>query len=114
MHEKSRKKREAPISYRPPAELREEFLARVENSGLTTCAYITRAVFGGDAPSGTRKPPVEARQLAQLLARAAVIQDQLHEISISGGDTSAILLAQAVQDLAEIRAALLKLMGRKP
>jgi len=44
MTDKNRKKREAPISYRPPAALREEFFARVEKSGLSASGFITKSI----------------------------------------------------------------------
>jgi hypothetical protein len=110
------KKRAAPISYRPPAELRDEFHARVTNSGLSTSAYITKAVFGNDAPRGARRQGIEQQALAKLLAEAARIRDELHEISIAGGDAAGntLLIETACEDLAEIRAALLLAMERKP
>jgi hypothetical protein len=115
MSKKNRTKREAPISYRPPAELREAFAARVEKSGLSTSAFITHAVFSQEAPRQSRRPPVEQKMLAQLLAQAAQIRDQLHEISLTGADDrNTVLIETAVADLAELRAALFKAMGRKP
>ena len=115
MTEKTKKGREAPISYRPPAELREAFRARVEKSGLSTNAFITKAVFGGDAPRQSRRPAIEEKLLARLLAEAAAIRGQLHEITLTGAqDRDTILLEMAASDLAEIRAALLLAMGRKP
>ena len=115
MSKKTGKKREAPISYRPPAELREEFDLRVRKSGLSTSGYITRAVFSQDAPRQSRRPPIEQKMLAQMLAQAAAIRDQLHEISLTGADErQTLLIEMAVGDLAELRAALFIAMGRKP
>jgi hypothetical protein len=115
MSKRTGKKREAPISYRPPAELREEFAARVEKSGLSTSAFITQAVFSREPPRQSRRPPVEQKMLAQLLFRAAQIRDQLHEIATTDPDEDqTMLMERAVDDLAELRAAILKGMGRKP
>lgn len=115
MSKRTGKKREAPISYRPPAELREEFAARVEKSGLSTSAFITQAVFSREPPRQSRRPPVEQKMLAQLLFRAAQIRDQLHEIAATDPDENQTqLMEQAVGELAELRAAILKGMGRKP
>ncbi|MEW8052760.1 MAG: hypothetical protein AB2809_20580 [Candidatus Thiodiazotropha sp.] len=115
MSKRTGKKREAPISYRPPAELRAEFAARVEKSGLSTSAFITQAVFSQEAPRQSRRPPVEQKMLAQLLFQAAQIRDQLHEISTTDTDANQTdLIERAVDELAELRAAILKVMGRKP
>ena len=90
MPNKNDKKRKAPISYRPPKELREEFDARVQNSGLSTNAFRTEAVFGKG-----RHRPVELEKLAVILAKAAQISDQLPEISLAGSDDSALAIESA-------------------
>jgi len=54
----TKKNREAPISYRPPETLREEFRARVEKSGLSVNAFITQAVFASPPPRQSRRPAV--------------------------------------------------------
>jgi hypothetical protein len=116
MTEKTDKKREAPISYRPPALLRDEFLRRVDASGLSANSYITKALFGAAAPRATRTPRVEKEMLATLLARSAAIRDALDEaVRVAGDDAS---LSEAVNDaceeLAIIRVALMKMMERAP
>lgn len=102
--------REPPISYRPPQELREEFFARVERSGLSACGFITRTVFGSDAPRQARRPSVQQQEIARLLAETARLHDRLQAI----GAADAALLEEAVSDLREIRAACLLAMGRAP
>ena len=116
MTDKDRKKRVAPISYRPPVELREEFQARVEKSGLSTSAFITKAIFNQVAPRQVRRPPIEKKLLAKLLAEAARIRADLHEISMCGGDDTetAHLIEQAVETLIDIRTAIMQVAGRKP
>jgi hypothetical protein len=115
MPDKEKTNRESPISYRPPKELRDEFRARVKQSGMSTSAFITNSVFSIPAPRQSRRPPVERRQLAKLLAEAAHIYDVLDEIALTDGinGNHAQLLEAACQDLAEIRTAILKLAGRK-
>ena len=90
MTEKTDKKRDAPVSYRPPAELRDEFRRRVETSGLSANAYITTAPSSTAAiPRGTRRPAVEKQMLAQLLGRSAAIRDALDNASRVAGDEAA-------------------------
>ncbi|PQO22447.1 hypothetical protein C2I36_12955 [Rhodobacteraceae bacterium WD3A24] len=101
-------KRAAPISYRPPKDREDEFRARVAASGLSVNAFLTESVFGR-----TRHRPGELKALARLLGRAAHIRDNLHEISMSAGGDDALVIEAAMDELAEIRAALLDLMGRK-
>ena len=114
MTEKPDRKRDAPISYRPPADLAAEFRRRVEASGLPVSAYITRAVFGAAIPRGTRRPPVEKQMLAQLLTRSAAIRDALDNASRVGGAGAADAMKTASEELTVIRAALMKMMEREP
>lgn len=108
-------KREAPISYRPPKELRDEFHSRVEKSGLSTTAFITKAIFNQTASRQSRRPAMEQKLLARLLNEASKIRHELHEISLSSdGESNTLLMDKAVQSLTEIRAALLKGLGRQP
>ncbi|GEP60432.1 hypothetical protein [Reyranella soli] len=104
--------REPPISYRPPQALREEFRARVEKSGLTAGAFITQSVFGGPAPRQSRRPAVEHRTVARLLAETAQVNAQLQTLAAGGHDPAA--LESAVRELREIRAACLEALGRSP
>ena len=116
MTDKTDKKRDAPVSYRPPAELRDEFLRRVEASGLPVNAYITKALFDLATPRGTRRPPVEKLMLAQLLARSAAIRDALDNAThVAGEDArTAAAVEAAVDELKIIAAALMKMMERAP
>lgn len=110
------KKKEPPISYRPPKDLRAEFYARVERSGLSTNAFITKAIFNTTTPRQTRRPPIEKQILARLLAQSARICDRLNEIAQTGDDDSrnTLIIEAAFDELTAIRAALLQAMGRKP
>lgn len=116
MTKKTDKKREAPISYRPPALLRDEFFRRVEASGVSANSYITRALFGAAAPRATRTPRVEKEMLALLLARSAAIRDALDEaVHRTPDDASASdAMKAACEELTVIRTALMKMMERAP
>lgn len=105
-------KRAAPISYRPPEALREEFCARVEKSGLSVNAFLTASVFGTSPPRQSRRPSIEHADVARLLAETALLNDRLKCLGEAGAD--AALLYEAVRDLHEIRAACLKALGRTP
>src|ERR1700676_2058530 len=96
-------KREAPISYRPPKELRAEFERRVNASGLSTSAFITKSVFGVDPPRQSRRPSIDQQAVARILAGLAGVRDQLQAIaSASGqGGASAVTVEEAVRSLTE-------------
>lgn len=103
--------REAPISYRPPHDLREQFRARVEESGLSVNGFITAAVFGDDAPKPARRTSASRADVARLLAQTAQLCELLRGLA---GDLDAAPLEEAFRDLREIRAACLKALGRSP
>ena len=114
MTEKTDKTRDSPISYRPPADLAGEFRRRVEQSGLSVNAYITRAVFNAPIPRGARKPPVEKQMLAELLARSGAIRDALDNaarLDRDNPDTAGAIKA-GVAELEIIAAGVLKLLER--
>jgi len=110
-----KRKREAPISYRPPKGLSEEFRARVRDSGLSINAYITLSVFGQAAPRSPRRPPLDQKLAAMLLSQAARLNSRLDEAAPASGDTNrAALLAECRSELAEIRGYLMLALGRDP
>jgi hypothetical protein len=116
MPEQDDTKREAPISYRPPKELRAEFESRVSASGLSTSAFLTKSVFGKDPPRQSRRPTVDHEAVAKILAALAQLRDELHALSLNTrmGGADVPLIEEAVRSLSEIRAACFKALGRKP
>lgn len=116
MTEKKTDKRDSPISYRPPADLADEFRRRVEQSGLSVNAYINRAVFNAPIPRGARTPPVEKQMLGQILSRSGAIRDALDEaVRITGGDARTAEAAEAaVKELEIITAGIMKMLERGP
>jgi hypothetical protein len=99
-------KRAAPISYRPPAKLADEFEARVRASGLSTNAFLNEAVFRKKGFGGGVR-----RLLATLLAACAEIKDLLRSIKAREGEPEALERVEA--ELRLIRTALMQLLGRR-
>lgn len=116
MDKKTGRKRSSPISYRPPSGREDEFQARVARSGLSQNGYITECIFGSEAPRASRRPVIEQKLVTQLLSQAVRLRDDLRTISHMAGNSPAIatLLEQANAELAVIRAACFKALGRKP
>jgi hypothetical protein len=110
------RKRKAPISYRPPEELRAEFERRVNASGLSTSAFITKSVFGADPPRQSRRPTIDHQAVAKIVAGLACVRDQLQAIAAASGQggASGVRFEEAVRALTEIRAACFQALGRKP
>lgn len=112
MESKNRKhtgKRPAPVSYRPPEKLRDEFYARAKNSGLSLNAYITQAVF----ERGSGSAACDKKMLALLLSQAARINTHLEEMEACTSGGHVMLLEECRHELAEIRAALLEGMRKR-
>ena len=93
---------------------------RVQNSGLSISAYITKCVFNQAPPRQykrlAKRPGPSQKLLAKLLGEATKIHEDLQSINLST-DLSAqnqSLFEGACKDLTEIRAAILKNMGRQP
>ena len=110
-------KREAPISYRPPKELRAEFDERVRASGLSTSAFITKSDFGRDPPRRSRRPSIEHQDVAQILATLGQVRDRLDAIAVhlgEGGDLDVTVIGEALLPVVEVRALCFKALGRKP
>lgn len=101
-------KRRAPISYRPPTQLQEEFTARVERSGLSQNAFITKAIFNDHAARGTRHATPQEKDIVRLLSKCAALKSTLDNIE----DQS--IVEQTYAELDELRAACFKLLGRQP
>ena len=114
MTDRKDKKREAPISYRPPKHLRDEFYSRVQKSGLSTSAFLTKAIFNQTQPRQSRRPSIETKLLAKILGEAAKIHGDLQELSTSENEDIQAEIGSALDELSVIRAALLKGLGRNP
>lgn len=109
----ARKKRAPPISYRPPVNMRDEFAARVRNSGLSLNGFITRAVFAGDVPRARPQPRLDRATAATLLAQAAAIADRLADLPDGTAERDETLRA-CREELLLIRTFLMQLSGREP
>lgn len=116
MSDRKDKKREAPISYRPPKDLRDEFHSRVQKSGLSTSAFLTKAVFNQAPPRQSRRPSIEEKLATKLTAQLAYIRDQLDETSRVHGDAALYdeRFDLAFEALIEMRNAFFEATGRKP
>ena len=103
------KKRQSPISYRPPEHLRAEFERRVKESDISTNAFLTEAWHGR-----SRRRPSETKMLARLLAECAVFADRERKLPPVEQPAELARRSDEIKTLlTEIRSALF-LMGRKP
>ncbi|MCP8685941.1 hypothetical protein [Marinobacterium sedimentorum] len=110
-----KKKRLPPYSYRPPVDLREEFERRVEASGLSTSAFITKHCLGEVLPSQHRNQPEQKKDLARLLHEAAQIKEALDELKAGHPDPEVLVdtIEQAKSELVVIRTLIMQALRRK-
>lgn len=97
--------------------------ARLEEAanrvGLTLASYARQQTLGGVLPRAARRPPVEARRLALILAALGKIGSNVNQIAraanqnmLSPNDLA--LLAEETAALRNVRGALMTALGREP
>lgn len=116
MENRGKTKREAPISYRPPKGLRDEFAQRVERSGLSINAYITKAIFAEAAPRSRRQPSERELDMTRILAPGADIQAFFAFVEKHCTEDPEIIteIEKARDALSEIRSAVFRANRRQP
>lgn len=115
MPDREKRKRDAPISYRPPKGLGDEFARRVAASGMSANAFITKSIFNIDPSRQSRRPPVEAAEVARLVGACARLNDTLRALGAASPDPqSQAVLADMQRQLTEIRTACFEALGRGP
>lgn len=107
------RRRDPPISYRPPEDLRAEFRARVETSGLSVNAFITRAIFESVPVRQGRRSSLDKQQFARLLGEATAIRQRLETLP-AVDEPEAGLQAETLSVLRDVRTLLMQAMGRAP
>lgn len=113
MPERDKRKRSAPISYRPPKAMREEFARRVAASGMNANAFITQSIFERDPPRQARRASVNTAEIARLIGECARLRDRLEAIEASAGEDMEARIAEAILQLTEIRTACFMALGRE-
>ena len=110
----TRKKRVAPVSYRPPTGLSAAFRERVHNSGLSTNACITQAIFNQEAPRAKREASMDQKMVAMLLSQSAKINDRLEIVIQFNPASHSHLLEECRSELVEIRTCLMLALRHSP
>ncbi|HEY0466579.1 MAG TPA: plasmid mobilization relaxosome protein MobC [Polyangiaceae bacterium] len=91
--------------------------AAADRAGLTEGSYARQQMLGAPPPRQVRRPPVDRRELARLLAETGKIGSNLNQLTkavhtgvlVYEGELDAVLAG-----LLEIRAAVLRALGREP
>ena len=126
------RKREPPVSWRPPKHLEKEFSRRLQMSGMGKSEYITSVmsqVFDLPPPRAKKTPKVNIKEIALLLHEMGRIRSEFSKIGSNMNqiakaanldrylrslhEAALAELQAAIADLTEIRAASMEALGKE-
>lgn len=95
-----------------------EIEAQANRAELTPASFARSVLLSAPAPRARRRPSIEAETLGRLLGDLGKVGSNLNQIAhhLNAGRTevSPAALAAALSDVADLRAAIMTAMGRKP
>ncbi len=97
-----------------PAE-RAELDVRAERAGLSVSAYLRQQALGGSGPRARRRPHVDAALLLDVLGQVGHIGSNINQLARAanaGGWPSTLVIENAAQDVADLRAAIRQALGK--
>lgn len=112
---KTGKKRQSPCSIRFTAAELAHLESLCLEFGLSRSALIKSRLFDPQGLRRARHPVADAKELVRLQARAASLTDALkaHETRVADDPEIRALIEASYAEIAEIRTALLKALGRQ-
>jgi hypothetical protein len=105
------------ITVRLSADERSAVDAAAERAGLTPGSYARQLLLGAPAPRQVRRPPVERKELARLLAELGKIGGNLNQLAKAANSGVVVYSGEidaAIDSLLEVRNAILAALGRAP
>ncbi len=109
--------RDRILTVRLSAEERAAIDEAAERVGLAVGSYARQTLLGAPAPRQVRRPPVERKELARILGEMGHIGGNLNQIA-KAVNTGVVVyegeIDAALGGLSEVRAAILKALGRAP
>ena len=113
-----RRERKRIIGVRVTDDEMAEITAEAERSGLTVASYARSVLLSAPAPRARRRPSIEAEALGRLLGDLGKVGSNLnqiaHHMNAGRNEVSPAAMEAALTEVADIRAAILEAMGRKP
>ncbi len=107
-------KRLPPFSIRLSVDERAEIVRRADTAGLSIGGYWKSAVFDRPPPRKSRRPHVDHVELAKLLGQLGRVGNNLNQLARTlntEGSVEIPELTQALNDLTEMRAAIMVALG---
>jgi hypothetical protein len=92
-----------------------ELEARADRAGLAVGAYVRQQALGGSGPRARRRPPADATLLLDVLGQVGHIGSNINQLARAanaGGWPSTLVLNDAAQDVADMRAAIRQALGK--
>jgi hypothetical protein len=110
------RQRAYPRSIRFNAEEHERIQAMEQRSGLNFAALVRHALFNVPPPRASRRPSVELKAAARVLAALGKIGSNVNQLAHYAhlGKFHSEEIDMALRDLAELRIACLKALGQEP
>ncbi len=102
------------ISIRLSIDERIELESRADRAGLSMGGYCKSVIFNTPPPRRSRRAPLQKAELARLTAQVSKLGSNVNQIARQLHMTSAydiVELKEALVNLAEIRAAIMKALG---
>jgi hypothetical protein len=95
-----------------------EIEAQATRAGLTPSSYARSVLLSAPAPRARRRPSIEAEAMGRLLGELGKVGSNLnqiaHHMNAGRNEVSPAAMEAALSEVADIRAAILEAMGRKP
>jgi hypothetical protein len=104
------------VPVRCTAEERAAIKAVADKAGLSVGAFLRAAALGNAGPRAVRRPPIERKELARLLGHLGKVGSNLNQLAHafnSRGRVPGLAELERIRgDVGEMRAALMKALGR--
>lgn len=111
----AKRQRAAVVSFRVTPAEREALDAAAAAAGMLIGTYVCHLVLAAPPPPKVRRPSANHGQLVQLLGEIGRIGSNINQLARSANAQRVVAgdqLAEAVADVAEMRAAVLAALGR--
>ena len=106
-----KKKRKAPISYRPSKQAEEKIQEETQKTGLSRNAYIDMRITNAKPMRKSRSPSINEKMLGELLVQATVLNQMRTNSENANNEHSDNTIDEAIID---IRNGIFLLLSRKP
>lgn len=104
----------SPFSMRLSVDERTEIESRASAAGLSIGGYCKSVILEKAPPRASRRPPLEMQELAKLIGQVSRVGSNLNQIAKQLNSHSSIELPElqsALDDLSEIRAVVMMVLG---